>query len=287
MRYDYFRPAADLWRHIGAYYTMLTPQGGTEITRAEIPHIRVVLAGEMMIRQSDYGVRYRAPSVVLSGPAMCAGSVAFAPGTLVFGASLTPVGWYDLIGISADELATRQVLLEALREGLNPASIQDQLIQAFDHTHPDKGAYANVADALFRGLLKDQKPALHADFIEAVSHWLLDERSPGIETLGKTVDLSCRQLDRLCNTYFGAPPKRLQRKYRALHIANRIAWTGEGDWRAVVGEHYYDQSHFIRDFKEMVGCTPGQYIQWSTMMIRLMMMKRLMIPHHNRLSLVG
>jgi methylphosphotriester-DNA--protein-cysteine methyltransferase len=46
--------------------------------------------------------------------------------------------------------------------------------------------------------------------------------------------LSRRQIERLCKQTYGAPPKFLVRKYRALRTANAIA-NGNEDWQSLVG----------------------------------------------------
>ena len=50
------------------------------------------------------------------------------------------------------------------------------------------------------------------------------------------------------------------RKYRALGAAVRLG-TGEAqNWADAAGDAFYDQAHFIRDFRELAGCPPGQHL---------------------------
>jgi AraC-like DNA-binding protein len=56
----------------------------------------------------------------------------------------------------------------------------------------------------------------------------------------------------------GLPPKALGRLIRVEHAAQRVrAGDPLADIAYEVG--YADQSHFTRDFRELVGCTPTQF----------------------------
>ena len=93
-------------------------------------------------------------------------------------------------------------------------------------------------------------------FIRAVDEWLEQQLSPDVSDLEKVTGLSRRQIEKMTKQIYGASPKLLQRKYRALRTANTIA-NGNGDWQDFIDEAYYDQSHCIREIKEFVGITPG------------------------------
>lgn len=67
--------------------------------------------------------------------------------------------------------------------------------------------------------------------------------------------VSPRQLRRLFHRYVGVGPKQLAKVVRFQHsIAAMLRWS---DARAVTVDGYYDQSHLIRDFNQMLGLPPG------------------------------
>jgi len=72
--------------------------------------------------------------------------------------------------------------------------------------------------------------------------------------------LSARRFIELFRRYVGVTPKlycRIRRFQRALGELHRIK---QMDWSAVALEcGYYDQSHFIRDFRQFSGLTPSAY----------------------------
>ena len=70
--------------------------------------------------------------------------------------------------------------------------------------------------------------------------------------------VSARQVERLTKRIYGAPPKLLARKYRSLRAASLIG-TSQLHWSEAAGDAFFDQSHFIRDFKRFTGLTPSQF----------------------------
>lgn len=80
----------------------------------------------------------------------------------------------------------------------------------------------------------------------------------GVSDIANRMGISVRSLERLCLAQLGLPPKRLQRVVR-LRKALRLM----SDNRPMTGTRiahacgYVDQSHLIKDFKELAGRLPG------------------------------
>jgi AraC-like DNA-binding protein len=82
--------------------------------------------------------------------------------------------------------------------------------------------------------------------------------------------LSVRHFRRLCLERAGVSPKYLSRILRFRKAAQRIAAVRGGAQHSLaqpgwaefaVACGYYDQAHFIREFQEFAGCTPGRFVQ--------------------------
>lgn len=72
--------------------------------------------------------------------------------------------------------------------------------------------------------------------------------------------MSRRTLQRLFREYIGVGPKWVIRRFRLHEAAERIDAGGSVDWsRLAVELGYSDQTHFIKDFKAIVGKTPNEY----------------------------
>lgn len=69
-----------------------------------------------------------------------------------------------------------------------------------------------------------------------------------------------RSLQRLFNAHVGVGPKWVIQRFRLHEALARIAAARDVDWTTLAHElGYFDQAHFIRDFKALVGQTPSEY----------------------------
>ena len=73
--------------------------------------------------------------------------------------------------------------------------------------------------------------------------------------------LGTRQLQRLFSRYVGATPKWVLARYR-MHDAVTVLDEGhDGSLADLAATHgWYDQAHFNRDFRRLVGQSPGEYV---------------------------
>lgn len=72
--------------------------------------------------------------------------------------------------------------------------------------------------------------------------------------------LNKRTLQRLFYRYVGVGPKWVIRRYRLHEAAHRLADGEAVDWPEMALDlGYFDQAHFIKDFKAIVGMPPAEY----------------------------
>lgn len=93
---------------------------------------------------------------------------------------------------------------------------------------------------------------------------LIAQRSDwtSVEQLAEHSGHSVRQLQRLFGHYVGASPKWVIARYR-LHEALARLQSGEAQPDAALALElgYFDQAHFIRDFRRLVGRPPAAYLK--------------------------
>lgn len=260
---DYFVPPTDLMPYFGAMYLFTANKPHfADHTRADFAQIRLMIAGSGAYHFSD-GRMVETPSCCLLGPTSMATHFNAIGPMQVLGVTVLPAGWVALHIGDAHEAADRVIdlaqrfgpqwlaLLDRLREIENP----DEAVEQF---------WGFLRTALHPVSPSDQK------FIAAIDSWLSQEYSPQIEALQSTTGLSPRQVARLCNRLYGAPPKYLARKYRALRCAQSLA-REQVDWSECCGDAFYDQSHFIREIKHFTGLTPTELRDRASVVIRLSM----------------
>lgn len=98
-------------------------------------------------------------------------------------------------------------------------------------------------------------------FDAAVSRIQLADGQHPIQHLFENMNLGQRQLERQFSRWLGISPKqfsRLQRIRLARDLLKAPKHT-ESLTDLALQAGYYDQAHFIHEFKQVVGLTPGQY----------------------------
>jgi AraC-like DNA-binding protein len=81
-----------------------------------------------------------------------------------------------------------------------------------------------------------------------------------VEDLIACLPFSKRHLQRLFKQYVGVSPKWLIQRYRLHEAAEQVAKSS--NWaKLAVDLGYFDQAHFIKDFKAMIGKTPMEYVK--------------------------
>ncbi len=64
------------------------------------------------------------------------------------------------------------------------------------------------------------------------------------------------------NRYVGVSPKWVIRRYRLHEAADRLANGEAVDWPNIALDlGYFDQAHFVKDFKAIVGTPPAKYVR--------------------------
>jgi AraC-like DNA-binding protein len=87
-----------------------------------------------------------------------------------------------------------------------------------------------------------------------------DERLHRVEQVMALSPWSARTTQRVFRRYVGVPVKWVLCRYRLQHAALEIETNPTVDFADLaVRRGWYDQAHFINDFRAMLGCTPGEY----------------------------
>ena len=276
---SYFVPPADLAPYFGAMYLFTADQPRVaDHTRADFAQIRFMLAGEGTYHFGD-GRIAETPECCLLGSTSMATHFDVAGPMQVVGVTVLPLGWAALRVGDADAIADDVVDLHA-RSG---SAWWDMLHFLRSIEDPQK-----AADAFWTFIRMQIHPVPEAErrFVAETDRWLANEQSPRVEALQEATGLSARQLARWCNRLYGAPPKYLARKYRALRCAQTLA-REELDWSEIGGDAFYDQSHFIRELKHFTGLTPTELRERASIVIRLSMKRADLQDGISRLSRIS
>jgi len=176
----------------------------------------------------------------------------------VFGVKFRAGGFFPFYGAPVSELRNRS---------LDPRRIFGDDAVGFES---DVLGAANI-DAMVAAaerLLLAHMPAVDANVARAgdlVAGIAEDHNLTSVDAMVQHCGLTKRALQRLFNQYVGVSPKWVINRYR-LHEAiaqvqagASISWT---DLALALG--YFDQAHFIRDFRKLVGRSPAEYARVVT-----------------------
>ncbi len=102
------------------------------------------------------------------------------------------------------------------------------------------------------------EPALLAGRI--VDSVVADLELRSAQQLADRFGLALRGLQRLFNEFVGVGPKWVINRYRMHEAIARVQAGQPVSWAALSQDlGYFDQAHFIADFRRLAGRTPGDY----------------------------
>lgn len=169
-----------------------------------------------------------------------------------FGIRFYPSAFTQLTGIPAAELAGRSVSLQQV----HPQLYRELLLAAEMNT-----TFAVNADLALLDFLKRQSLQYDSRFQHALNLILAQGGNMAIER-ELQAGISPRQLRRMFHHYIGASPKTFSKVVRFQHLLRQInSLTELRRSTAYFDSGYFDQAHFIREFKAFYGLTPAQAAQ--------------------------
>ncbi|WP_135555334.1 helix-turn-helix transcriptional regulator [Paenibacillus cymbidii] len=93
-----------------------------------------------------------------------------------------------------------------------------------------------------------------------VADTMTDRSIIKVEQLCEQSGLSVRQLQRLFGKYVGVTPKWVIKRFRLQEAAERMENDESAQWADLAAQlGYFDQAHFSKDFKSVLGQTPATY----------------------------
>lgn len=170
------------------------------------------------------------------------------------GICFRPTGFFHLFGVPMSAATDA-----ALEPGGAAGPFAGELVQRVGEAETGAQRLAVADELLLRQL--HRCPPVVPDAVDAVARCILHRHGRvNIEALARDVGLSRRQLERRFLLAVGAPPKRYARIARFNHVISLLAESPAPDWQDIAYLcGYYDQAHFIRDFRCFTGQTPGAY----------------------------
>lgn len=170
----------------------------------------------------------------------------------VFGIKLRPGVAGATLGRSARSLTGRVLPVEALLgdEGR-------RLTEAMSRARGDAEAIAAATPWLLERLAAAQADPQVQLARAAAARILADRDLTRVDALAAALGVTPRTLQRAFSSQIGVSPKWVIRRYRMHEALHQASQGDEIDWASLALDlGYFDQAHFVRDFKATVGVPP-------------------------------
>lgn len=175
-------------------------------------------------------------------------------GTGVMAVCFQPGMAYQFIKIPMDSLSDATVALSDLW-GNMVLDIEEQLSAA----HHNDMRVNLVQNYLLKQLVNGKESQA---ILRCLKQIQLSGASVSVNQLVSNTGFSQRHLSRKFQEYVGLSPKEYLRVSRFVFSLNYLKkYPAYSLTEIAYQSGYYDQAHFIRDYKVYTGCTPGQVLQ--------------------------
>ncbi len=253
----YFLPPAELAPFVNLFYIFRSDSNLIrDVHPASAGHVMFFLTGHGEARFID-GIIQPSHKISLIGPSTSAMQYIVKGPFHCIGFTFNPAGYSAMTGQKAVKglnklLNAKCVIGETFGDAFAP-------ILALNADNEDPQRDAKMVDALARFLIGKFKPLkpTPASAIAMLFSALDDKLDIDLEEFYATLPVAPRQMQRFCKDYLGSPPKYLIRKFRAVRAAMLLSDPDcTQDTRDHVQNHFYDQSHMIREISLFSGRTP-------------------------------
>ena len=253
-----FRPPADLLPFISRYLYGYTNFSGTFCSQSiprGFPALMVIMtdSDEEMIEV----IQPRMAQALTNGVFL------FGQGTQIWWSNisikqafmvvLNPKSLPIILKDSASTITDRVIRVDEIWPGCRflPEQLRDQKSQF---------ARLNILDTFLRQLFREKTPK--TDEVEGAINRIFNlSGQVRVNELAAYERISIRSLTRKFNEKVGMSPKQYARVIRFRALMNYILRHPEICWLDITYQFgYYDQAHFIKDFQQMTGNSPSQYL---------------------------
>jgi AraC-like DNA-binding protein len=173
----------------------------------------------------------------------------------VIGIHFKPGGAFPFLKPPVGEFRDMHVALDAVWGAGGVAALREQLLQA--PTPEDK--FAVLESTLLSRISHYPEP--HAAVAHAVKCFDGAPQVQTITSLTERIGLSPKRFIQLFTEQVGLTPKLYCRVQRFQRVVQSVWQQRQVDWAGVAADcGYYDQAHFIRDFRAFSGLNPSAYL---------------------------
>jgi len=256
MNYQTFKPSHDLTSLIKCYWTLETPKKQTLEKQTIVPDGCMEMIfhyGDLFRQYTENKISIIQPRCFVIGQLTQPLEIEPTGETGVFSVRFHPDGFLPFSTIPIKEMENKTISLEKLF-GKDGEEIEQAILKANSTSERIK-----LIETFLLNRLADTETVdrIVKSTIETI---LTANGQLSIDEISKQTNINRRQLERKFSSTIGLSPKQLSKTIRLQATLKMLLNKKFTSLTALAYEsEYYDQAHFIKDFKELTGFTPKEF----------------------------
>jgi methylphosphotriester-DNA--protein-cysteine methyltransferase len=212
----------------------------------------------VMYDRDDHATSIRHPGALFSGPRSGYLVIDTSAQSSLLGIHFRPGGIFPFVRMPACELYEQNLPVEDLW-GRSARSFRARVLEP----HTPEGKFRALERCMVELLVR--RPERHPAALFAMNRLAGYQTAGRIGGLAEEIGISRRRLGQIFESEIGLTPKQFARVTRFQRALQEISGAREVHWTDVaLACGYYDQPHFIHDFREFSGITPEEYVSNRT-----------------------
>jgi len=174
----------------------------------------------------------------------------------IFGIKFTPAGFFpfaDKAGLKLANISDNVFDINSVFD-INTSNVEQEVLKLND----PEGKINCIDQLLFADAIKRDKNIVKLN--NMVAEIATDKEIMKVSDICNKFNIEQRHLQRLFVKYIGVSAKWVINRYRMHDALTSVEANENIDWAKLALQlGYYDQAHFIKDFKSLIGKTPKNY----------------------------
>lgn len=180
----------------------------------------------------------------------------------VFGASFFPIGLFPILRIPLNEFTGKTIELDDIISNFTD-EILKKITPVQSNAEIIKVIEIAIVDSVDISLIPSK------DVYELIR--VFNSNNYCISDFCEQYGVNQRKLERIFNKYIGVRPKLFQRINRFNRIINQFQGKKNDNLALFAYDNnYFDQTHFIKDFKSFIGTTPTEFLNQNNSVRQIM-----------------
>lgn len=173
----------------------------------------------------------------------------------VFGVKFRPGGFYPFFQSPVSSLTNGTTDFQDVFH-VDPQALEELIL-----SQKENEKMVEFVENFIRSRLPE--PDEHVELLNQIIDCInTDPEITKVDEICQRFFINKRTLQRLFDQYVGVSPKWVIKLYRLQQAAEKMDQNQISNWsKLAIDLGYYDQAHFIKDFKNFIGKSPQAYIQ--------------------------